>query len=151
MGGSFLSTGYFQNLLGLLAVVMLLSLILERALAVPFEWTPIEGRLTRFRLRAPIAFLVSWWIVGYAKFDLIAAMFSREWSDAFSAGAIITAGLIAGGSKGAMVLFQGVLGFGKEAVAARVAAATQNAQSTAPAATSSSSGGGQSAAPFWRP
>lgn len=105
-----------------LAAVVVAALILERALAVPFEWGPIHDLLKRFKLRAPIAYVVAYLICISAKLDLVVAM-SKEPGGEFSEisiGAFVTAAVIAGGSKGAILLFQGVFGFGRDAVAARL-------------------------------
>lgn len=130
----FSSASYYQQVLGGLALVVVLAMVLERALSVPFEWGFLKDFLERTKLRSPIAFLAAWAICWQMKFDLLAALANNKaeiWN-AFSIGVLMTAAVIAGGSKGAVLLFQGVLGFGKEAVDATVAKKTMAAALPAP-------------------
>ena len=122
----FVQPEYYQTVLGAIALVIVLSLALERALSVPFEWGVWDKGLEAKRLRAPIALLVAWLVCVHMQFDLLQYLTKAEksWVGPFSIGTILTAAVIAGGSKGAILLFQGILGFGKEAVDTRVARKT---------------------------
>ena len=62
---------YYTQMLAALALIVVLALVLERALSVPFEWGAISEYLDRFKLRAPIAFGVAYLICWHAKFDLL--------------------------------------------------------------------------------
>jgi hypothetical protein len=130
----FLKAEYYQQVLGALALVVVLSMVLERALSVPFEWGVWDEWLKAKKLRAPISLAVAWVLCAQMKFDLLQAISNNTvtWAGWFSIGTFLTAGVVAGGSKGAILLFQGVLGFGKDAVEAKVAQAAQ-APGAAPA------------------
>jgi hypothetical protein len=128
---------YFEQVLSALAVVVVLAMFLERALSLPFEWGPLKDFLERRKLRAPLAFVVAWVICWQMKFDLLQIMAQQQPKpDAtlLSIGVILTAAVVAGGSKGAVLLFQGILGFGKEAVDATVAQKTMTATLPQPSA-----------------
>lgn len=133
----FSNASYYQQVLGALALIVVLAMVLERALSVPFEWGLVKDFLDRTKLRAPLAFLAAWAVCWQMKFDLLAVLASNKagtWN-AFSIGVLMTAAVIAGGSKGAVLLFQGVLGFGKEAVDATVARKTMAATLPTPPGT----------------
>jgi kumamolisin len=133
---AFLESNYYEQVLGALALIVVLAMVLERALAMPFEWGPIHSLLVRRSLHTPIAYVAAWVICWSLQFDLLPVLGGKTaaWSGPFSIGTFLTAGVIAGGSKGAILLFQGVLGFGKDAVNARIAASTQAAVASAHAA-----------------
>jgi uncharacterized BrkB/YihY/UPF0761 family membrane protein len=115
MDASSLSIDKLQPLLAALSVVVFLSLILERALSVVFEWGLWDQWLAQKKLRAPLAFLASYAICAALKFDILGALPNQTIPDysMFSIGSFLTAATIAGGSKGAITLFQEVLGFAK--------------------------------------
>ncbi len=115
--------GYWGPILEEIGFVVIAAFILERALAVPFEWGAIHDFLKCWKLRLPIAYLVAYVIAVEAKLDLVEVLAKASDPKATSQniGVIVTAAVIAGGSKGAILLFQGVLGFGRDAVAARIA------------------------------
>jgi hypothetical protein len=131
---TFLQPEYYQKVLGAVALVVVLSMLLERALSMPFEWGAWNKWLEDKKLRAPIALVVAWLICWQMKFDLlpILANGKEAWSGTFSIGTFLTASVVAGGSKGAILLFQGILGFGKEAVEAKVAKTAASAAAGAP-------------------
>jgi hypothetical protein len=125
----FLDSDYYQSVLGALALIVVLAMALERALSVPFEWSVWSKWLEDKKLRAPIAFVVAWVICVQMQFDLLPILTKADkaWQGTFAIGTFITAGVIAGGSKGAILLFQGLLGFGKQAVDARIERRTEAA------------------------
>ena len=127
-----LDTDHYQNVLGVLIMLVILSLILERGLAVIFEWGGWREWIGRKKLRAPIALVTAYVICIWYDFDVLSVLFARGngYSGDLSLGPLITAAVIAGGSKGAILLFQGVLGFGKEAVDARVKAKSEQQSGT---------------------
>ena len=55
-----LGPNHYQMVLGALAMLVILSLLLERALAVIFEWGKWRKEIKERRLRAPIALVVSY-------------------------------------------------------------------------------------------
>ena len=138
----FLQPEYYQTVLGAIALVVVLSMVLERALSVPFEWGVWDKWLEEKKLRAPIALVVAWLVCVHMQFDLLQYLTKAEklWIGPFSIGTLITAVVVAGGSKGAILLFQGILGFGKDSVDARIA--NKSAVATVPA--------GGRAAPWWK-
>ena len=92
-----------------LGAVVLLSIIVERALSPLFEWKVIFDKITGKSLKEPIAFLVSVGVVYFYKFDALAVIFSQE-KNSF-VGYLITAAVVAGGSKGSIALFRDYLGW----------------------------------------
>ena len=124
MTAPWLQPEQYEAVLGALALLVILAMLLERALAVIFEWSVLRDWLKEKRLRVPIALVASYTICVWGQFDVFSVVFAKAggYSGAFSFGTFATAAVIAGGSKGAILLFQGVLGFGREAVNARIAA-----------------------------
>ena len=124
MTAPWLQPEQYEAVLGALALVVILAMLLERALAVIFEWSVLRDWLKEKRLRVPIALIASYVICVWGQFDVLSVVFAKTggYSGASSFGTFATAAVIAGGSKGAILLFQGVLGFGREAVNARIAA-----------------------------
>jgi len=167
-----LSYDTFERLITYLAIVVVFAMILERASAQLFEWSPWKNMREKigpekYGLNTIFAFIFAWLICKHAEFDAILQVFPRYapldampagakvmeltgkaaniglvqiveqggvpvakvetklyqliWYDGMSIGTIITAAVIAGGSKGAIKLFQGVLGFGREAIDAQIA------------------------------
>lgn len=90
-----------------LGVIVLLSIIVERALSWIFEWKPVLEKIKGKSVKEPIAFIVSLLVVYYYGFDGLAIIFSQEHSTII--GYFITAGVVAGGSKGSIKLFRDFL------------------------------------------
>ena len=86
-----------------LGAIILLSLIVERGLSVVFGHRLFVNNLAERGLKEPIALLVSWGVVYHIEFDAIAIAFSQEQNSMI--GYLVTAGVIAGGSKGSIALF----------------------------------------------
>jgi hypothetical protein len=124
-----LESAHWEDVLGALALAVVLALVLERGLSLFFEWGAWKEWLERLKLRGPPAFAASYLTCLYGKFDLLAILFAKPdgWTSAGSFGVLATAAIIAGGSKGAILLFQGMLGFSSEAVTARVKLAAKKA------------------------
>ena len=118
-------TEQWESILGALALIVVLAFVLERALAQVFEWGGWEAFLKDRKLRAPIALAVSYVICVTCDFDILRVIFAKPTIDVtwLSLGALLTASVIAGGSKGAILLFQGVLGFSKKNIDAKLSAA----------------------------
>ena len=83
-------------------VVVLLSFIIERVLAVVFEHALYKKYLDGKGLSAPISVALSFLVCRSFHFDLLAVMFKDQAAGLL--GTILTAMLISGGSKGTMQL-----------------------------------------------
>ena len=93
--------------LEVLATVVVLSFILERALSMLFEWRPFVKRFDKKGYKEPIAFIVALVVCVHWNFDAISMIILSESTSLL--GEAVTAGIIAGGSKGAIKLFHNVL------------------------------------------
>ena len=106
-------------------VVVLLSFIIERVLAVVFEHELYKKYLDGKGISAPIAVVLSFFVCRQFHFDLPAIMFKNP-QESFL-GILLTAMLISGGSKGTMQL----MNFFIEALKSRAnALQAQNAKFT---------------------
>jgi hypothetical protein len=104
----------------LLVALVLLSLFLERALALLFEHRWYLENFDGKGFKTVIAFGVALYVCWYWKFDAVSIIVLREstgW-----AGYVITAGVIAGGSKASLKLFHDFLGIRSTALRERDAA-----------------------------
>ncbi len=112
---------------GSLALLVILAMLLERALALIFEYHWFQQWFfNKFEgLKAPVALAVSWYICYHFEFDVLSKLFTDNNPD--SIGILITAAIVAGGSAGAMTLFQGVLNFSREARTSLIEARKVNA------------------------
>jgi len=91
-----------------LAVVVVLSILIERALSLVFEHRKFIERFDDSNVKELIAFGVSLAIVVFWKFDVLSVIFigeSNTWL-----GYVLTAAIIGGGSKGSIKLFHEVMG-----------------------------------------
>ena len=92
-----------------LGTIVLLSLFVERALAPLFEWRVVLNKIKDKGVKEPVALGVSLLVVYIYKFDALAAIFSQE-SNSY-VGYLITAAVVAGGSKGSVKLFRDYFGW----------------------------------------
>lgn len=92
-----------------LVTVVLLSLIVERSLSVLFESRWFIDKLDEKNLKEVIGLAVSFLICAVWKFDAVSMIVLADQTNWF--GYLVTAGIIAGGSKGSIKLFQEWLGF----------------------------------------
>jgi len=102
----------------ILWVIVVLAFMVERALAVPFEhraWQALERDFHLRGLKELLAVLLAYQIGARTGFDALALMFHQP-SDLQTR--LVTALIIAGGSKGAVKLMQDVLGIKKPAAGA---------------------------------
>jgi hypothetical protein len=97
----------WSKLLEALAAVIVLSFVVERALALVFEHRLYVAALNQTGLKEPIAFLVSFLICWQWDFDLLSIVMTAESTSLL--GKIITGAVIAGGSKASIKLFHDVL------------------------------------------
>jgi len=103
----------FFRILAALTKLIVLAMLLERALVLLFDYRWFREKLSNFGFKSPIAFVVSWSVCGLYQFDVLGSLF--EGNKVSPMGIFITAAIVAGGSAGAITLFQGVLKFSKEA------------------------------------
>ena len=92
-----------------LGTIVLLSLFVERALAPLFEWRIVLDKIKEKGVKEPVAFAVSFLVIYIYKFDALAVVFSQE-ANSF-VGYLITAAIVAGGSKGSVKLFRDYFGW----------------------------------------
>ena len=125
----------------MLVAVVILSMLVERSLSVVFESRLfLDSKADRKGAKEVIALIVSFAVCRYWDFDAVSALLPAERTHL--GGHFITAGVIAGGSKGSIKLFRDVLGFRSSAVAekeeakavAKAAAAAPGGQAIAAAA-----------------
>ena len=95
--------------LEVLGMIVLLSMFIERFLAPFFEWSLIAPKIKGKGIKEPVALIVSFIVAYIYNFDALAILFSEEKTTIF--GFAITAGIIAGGSKGSIKLFKDYLGW----------------------------------------
>jgi hypothetical protein len=105
----------WERVFEVLVTIVIISFILERGLALVFESRQfirlnedVKLRIGR-GLKEPIAFTIAVLVCVYWEFDAVSMILLRE--STTLAGAIITGGIIAGGSKAAVKLFRDTLGF----------------------------------------
>lgn len=91
-----------------LLAIILLSFFIERALALLFEHRAFAIKLARRGLKEPLALLVSFVVCRYWDFDAISVVFVKEHTQFW--GHLITAAVVAGGSKASTKLFRDVMG-----------------------------------------
>lgn len=97
-----------ERLFEVLVAIVVLSFFIERALAVVFESRWLVHRLSKKGLKEPISFLVSFLVVRHWDFDAFSIIFTKEHTQLW--GHVLTAGIVAGGSKASIKFFHGVLG-----------------------------------------
>ena len=85
-----------ENVASVFALLITLSVIVERGLATVFGWKYYVKLLGGKGLKVPIAFAVSFLIANQVPVDLVALLFNGETS---VLGQVLTAGLLSGGSK----------------------------------------------------
>lgn len=87
-----------------LGAIVLLALFVERALSLVFEWRPLVRVLDGRGFKEPIALAAAYSVVAGLDFDALAIMFKNEHNSFW--GYLLTAAVVAGGSKGAVKLFR---------------------------------------------
>ena len=85
-----------ENVASVFALLITLSVIVERGLANVFGWKYYTKLLGGKGLKVPIAIGVSFLIANQVPVDLVALLFNGETS---VLGQVLTAGLLSGGSK----------------------------------------------------
>ena len=111
-------TQFFGLILVFLKLVVL-SMVLERAMILLFEWRWYERFFGGRGLKVPITYMVALAICKHLKFNVFYAIMNplvsapNEVPDGI--GIYLTAAVLAGGSAGAITLFQGVMRMTKSA------------------------------------
>lgn len=93
-----------------IGIVVALSVIVERALSVVFGTRVFVEKWSGKSIKEMIAVAVSIVVCIYWKVDVVAALVHQESGYQKPLGMVLTAGVIAGGSKAALKLFQDILG-----------------------------------------
>lgn len=95
-----------------LAAIVVLSMFVERSLILVFEHKLYKEKLSGKGFKALIAFVSSFLICKFWDFDAVSIIFYKDQTVIW--GHLLTAGVIAGGSKGSIKLFQDVMGWKKK-------------------------------------
>ena len=117
----------WEQLFEVLAAVVVLSFVVERALAIIFEHRLYVATLDQKGLKTPIAFVVAALICWHWDFDLISVLLKA--GEVSLLGKLLTAAVIAGGSKASIKLFQDIMGVQSES--AKAAKAARDAKAAA--------------------
>lgn len=104
----------FVLVLWMLVKVVIFAMLLERGLYFIFDYTLWRDRIEGRGIKAPVALGAAWAICWWYDFDVLAVLLDPE-ANATDLGIFITATIVAGGSAGAIVLFQDVLKFTRSA------------------------------------
>jgi hypothetical protein len=104
----------WERTLEALAAIVVLAFLLERALSVFFENRLLVGILDRRGLKELIALGVAGFICAHWELDVLSIVILTDKTSLV--GELITAAVIAGGSKGAIKLFHDVLGWKSDAL-----------------------------------
>jgi hypothetical protein len=91
-----------------LAAVVVLSFVVERALAIIFESEFYVKYLSSFEIKEVVAFALSFYICWHWQFDIVSVLLRGETMSVL--GEAITGAVIAGGSKASLKLFRDVIG-----------------------------------------
>jgi hypothetical protein len=91
----------------LLVTIIVLAFFIERALSLLFEYRYFVLRFDKKGAKEPIALIVSIAIVAWLEFDSLAILFRLDAPTWW--GYLITAAIVAGGSKASIALFQNVM------------------------------------------
>lgn len=93
----------YDLIFGTLLALFLCAVFLERALALVFQSKYYERYLGNKGLKPAIAFIICYLVVRQYDFDVFSLVLNRG---SFFWGPVITAGVIAGGSKGVISIWQ---------------------------------------------
>ncbi len=103
----------WQRLAEVLAAVVVMAFLVERALSLLFGNEHYIRRLEDKHLKEVIAFAVSVAVCWYWDFDAVSMIFLKDQTTLL--GFIVTGGVVAGGSKASVKLFREIMGFQTEA------------------------------------
>ncbi len=105
----------WEVLAELLMTITVLAFFIERALSLVFEHRLFVAKLDKKGVKEPIAFVISLIVVRYWKFDALGILMHADRASIW--GYLITAGIVAGGSKASIKLFQDLMKVKSSAVA----------------------------------
>ncbi|HWO08877.1 MAG TPA: hypothetical protein VNN80_05335 [Polyangiaceae bacterium] len=88
--------------------IIVLAFFIERALALLFEQRWVADRISGKGIKEPVTLAVSYLVCKHWDFDAISVIFLRDQTHFW--GHLLTAGVVAGGSKASVKLFHDVLG-----------------------------------------
>ena len=97
-----------QRLFEVLVAIIVASFFIERALALVFENKWLVEPLSKKGVKEPITFVVALWVVRFWDFDAFSVIFTKERTQLW--GHVLTAAIIAGGSKASIKFFHSVIG-----------------------------------------
>ena len=97
----------WERLTEVLITVVVLAFILERALSLVFEHRLYINKFHKKGMKEPIAFLVAYLVCRVWHFDAVSMILLTAKTSIL--GELITAGIIAGGSKGSVRLFRNIM------------------------------------------
>jgi hypothetical protein len=97
----------WEQLFEVLAAVVVLAFVVERGLALLFEHRWYVSRFDKKGFKEPIAFLVALLICWYWDFDLVSVLLTND--KVRFVGEILTAAVVAGGSKASIKLFHDLM------------------------------------------
>ena len=115
----------WEVLTEVLISIIVLAFFIERALSIVFEHRLFVERLDQSGLKEPIAFLASLAIVRYWNFDALGIVFHADATTWW--GYLVTAAIVAGGSKASIKLFHDLLQVKSNAARAAATKATVTA------------------------
>jgi len=108
---------HFMGLFVILLKLVFFSMALERGLIILFEWRWYEKFASGHGLKVPITVGVAWFISKQLEFDVFGAIMNPPAPATTNLGYFLTGAVMAGGSAGAITLFQGVMKMTKSAQA----------------------------------
>lgn len=97
-----------ERLFQVLVAIIVLSFFIERALAIVFENRWLVTGVSKKGVKEPIAFTVAFLVCRHWDFDALSVLLVRERTQLW--GHILTAAIIAGGSKASVRFFHSVIG-----------------------------------------
>lgn len=97
-----------ERLAEVLIAIIVLAFFIERALALAFEHRMVAGRISKKGIKEPITLLVAYLVCTYWDFDALSVIFLKEQTQFW--GHLLTAGIVAGGSKASVKLFHDGMG-----------------------------------------
>jgi hypothetical protein len=102
----------WERVTEVLATIVILSFLLERALAIVFTHRWYIGAFHKRGFKTPIALALAGYVCWRWRFDALSMIILTD--SITVPGTLITAGVIAGGSQASIKLFRDVLGFQAE-------------------------------------
>jgi hypothetical protein len=118
----------WEKVAEVLAAIVVMAFLIERALSLLFGNHHFVNRLADKHIKELISFALATTACWYWDFDALSMIFLKEQTT--FVGVVITGGVVAGGSKGAVKLFTEVIDFRTKAEKARAEAEEEPADKT---------------------